>query len=1047
MILSPALSPAAASTEKRSYIVRFKDGVDVGREDASLAWLSSRFRRVFENVFNGAQVELTDPEAALLRSDPRVTAVEPDQVVSLTATQSGPPWGLDRIDQRGLPLSGTYGSPDRAGANVTVYIVDSGIRRTHQDFGGPGGRVRWGMSFGGAGGSDDCYGHGTHVAGTVGGATYGVAKAVTLVPVQIYDCDGKSTMSLIISALDFIAEDHTPGTPAVVNMSFGVNSIALFDSAVERLIQAGITVVTSAGNDAADACTKSPGRLPPVITVGATDSSDRVAGFSNQGPCVDLFAPGVGIRSTSMSSDTASVVMNGTSMAAPHVTGAVAVLLGQQPSLTPAEVATALVSAATPEVINRKTQTTNRLLYSAPPHPDNDDFARATRIAPEGSRKLRGTNVGATKEAGEPAHAGSAATSSVWWAFTPSTDGTITASTAGSNFDTVAALYTGDSVAGLTGVAANDDAPFDAYSVVSAAVKAGTTYHLTVDGRGGDSGEITVWLTLTPDTAPVPGAPAITDVVPGNGSATVTWTPPTGGNPITAYTVRAYNAGSALAGETTTGPGTTATVGGLQNGTPYTFTVLAITAGGKGPESAPSGPVTPRTVPDAPTNLSATPSDRGAVISWSAPSSDGGAPIESYTVTTFADGTRVRSDAFLPANTAVIGNLANGTPYTFTVMAINAAGPGPASDPSAAVTPAVPVPEAPPPPPPPPAVNHAPVVAPDAYNVTGGTSLSVPAAQGVLANDHDPDGDFLSAVVSDPPVHGSIVLDRLGGFTYTPAPGWVGSDSVGYEVRDGLGGITTATVTFDTTAAPTSIGGYWMLSDHGRVYTFGNARSFSDGSPGATDLEPTPRGDGYWILHADGAVRNFGAAPSLGGSPALRPGETAASLSVTPSGNGYWVFTDAGRVFAYGDAPHLGDMSGTTLNRPVLDSVSTPSGRGYWMVASDGGIFSFGDAKFSGSMGNTRLNQPVISMAPDPDGTGYWLVAADGGIFAFDATFFGSMGNVRLNRPVSGMVPGPAGYLMVAEDGGIFAFGNLPFHGSLGSTPPPRPIVAVALAR
>jgi hypothetical protein len=894
----------------------------------------------------------------------------------------------------------------------------------------------------------DCYGHGTHVAGTVGGSTSGVAKAVTLVPVRVFDCAGKSSWSGIIAALDWIAADHTPGTPAVVNMSLGGEKFSLLDSAVNRLIQAGITVVVAAGNEATDACSMSPAGLRPAITVGATDSGDEVVGFSNQGPCVDLFAPGVAIRSTSMSSDTAFETMSGTSMATPHVTGAVAVLLSQQPSLTPAEVSDAIISAGTAPVKNRKPFTTDVLLYSPPPRPDNDDFARPRRIVAEGPSPYRSTNVGATKEAEEPAHAGTAASRSVWWQFTPLSDGTLTLNTVGSTFDTTLAVYTGTTVSALTKIAANDDLSGNPWSGLSVALTRSTTYHIAVDGRGGVDGEISLVYTFRPTVTAVPGAPTITRAQPGDGRATLMWAPPsTSGGSIDSYVVRVY-AGPTLARSEITGA-TTHFVKGLQNGTSYTFTVAANSNGVTGPESPPSEPVTPMGLPGAPTNVAASPSDRGAVLTWSPPEWDGGGPIISYTVTTLADGAPLRSDVLPPVTSAVMGGLANGTSYTFAVEATNEAGRGAASAPSAPVTPNEPVPDAPPAVQPPPAVNRPPVAAPDTYQATAGTSLTVAASQGVLANDSDPDGDVLTAAVIAGPAHGTVKLDALGGFTYTPHQGWTGSDTVGYEARDGLGGISAATVTFNTTAAPApaSVGGYWMLSDSGKVYTFGNARPFGDGAAGATDLEPTPRGDGYWILHADGAVRNFGAAPNLGGAPALGAGERAASLSVTPSGAGYWVFTDAGRVFAYGDAPHLGDMSGTKLNGPVLDSVSTPSGRGYWMVASDGGIFSFGDARFFGSMGATRLNQPVISMAPDPDGTGYWLVAADGGIFAFDAGFHGSMGSVRLNKPVTGMVPGPAGYLMVAEDGGIFAFGNVAFHGSLGSAPPSRPVVAVALAR
>ncbi|MDP9420037.1 MAG: choice-of-anchor D domain-containing protein [Actinomycetota bacterium] len=238
--------------------------------------------------------------------------------------------------------------------------------------------------------------------------------------------------------------------------------------------------------------------------------------------------------------------------------------------------------------------------------------------------------------------------------------------------------------------------------------------------------------------------------------------------------------------------------------------------------------------------------------------------------------------------------------------------------------------------------------------------------------------------------------------------------------------------------------GYWMIGSAGDVYAFGGAQHYGNESTAAVDVEPTRAMNGYWVLNTAGQVFAKGAAPHRGNAT-LHSGEKAVSLSGTATGNGYWIFTDKGRVIALGDAGHYGDMAAVKLNGPVLDSVATPSGKGYWMVASDGGIFSFGDAKFYGSMGGKPLNKPVISMAPDPDGVGYWLVASDGGIFAFDAPFYGSMGSVRLNKPVSGIVHGSAGYLMVAEDGGIFAFGNVAFHGSLGSTPPVNPVVAVAL--
>ena len=278
----------------------------------------------------------------------------------------------------------------------------------------------------------------------------------------------------------------------------------------------------------------------------------------------------------------------------------------------------------------------------------------------------------------------------------------------------------------------------------------------------------------------------------------------------------------------------------------------------------------------------------------------------------------------------------------------------------------------------------------------------------------------------------------------------------------GGGGTTTTTgpsttpTTTPGNVTPNQIGrnGYWMLGADGKVYAFGQARHLGAPTlaPGqsAADLETTPSGNGYWIVDSAGGVYGYGDAASHGGIAAgqLAAGETVTGLASTPSGKGYWIFTTKGRAARFGDAVFFGDMSRATLNGPVLDAIATPTGQGYYMVGSDGGIFSFGDAKFYGSMGDKKLNAPVQSLVPDSDGIGYWLVASDGGIFAFDAPFKGSMGDKKLSKPVTGMVPYGNGYLMVGEDGGIFNFSDRPFDGSLGSTPPARPIVSVsALAR
>jgi myo-inositol-hexaphosphate 3-phosphohydrolase len=266
---------------------------------------------------------------------------------------------------------------------------------------------------------------------------------------------------------------------------------------------------------------------------------------------------------------------------------------------------------------------------------------------------------------------------------------------------------------------------------------------------------------------------------------------------------------------------------------------------------------------------------------------------------------------------------------------------------------------------------------------------------------------------------------------------------------------TTAPATTPTTQDQVPVpnrSGYWMVGADGRVYNFGDAKSYGDASPApgaqAVDLEPTPSGNGYWIVDDQGHVFPRGDAGSFGdvNRSILQPAEVVTSLSSTADGKGYWIFTSLGRAISFGDASWYGDMSQTKLNGPVLDSIPSADGKGYYMVASDGGIFSFGDAVFMGSMGGKPLNKPVQSLVPSADGSGYWLVASDGGIFAFGgARFRGSMGSITLNKPVTGMVRFGDGYLMVASDGGIFNFSDKPFFGSLGDHPPASPITSVAV--
>jgi len=308
---------------------------------------------------DGMVADLTTAAARHLAADPAVAAVEQDQWVRLSGVQRTSTWGLDRVDQRRLPLSRSY-QYARPSATVTAYVLDTGVRISHHEFAG---RARYGWdTVDDDSSAGDCEGHGTHVAGIIGGATSGVAKYVKVVSVRVLNCKGWGTYSQISAGIDWVREHAVK--PAVLNLSLGGPPSNIFDTSVKRAIEDGITVVAAAGNEHRNACGKSPARVPAVITVAATDDQDYRPPFSNFGRCVDLFAPGVNIRSASRRGNSAFAYLSGTSMAAPYVAGAAAVLLGAHPRWSPARVAQALVAMSTRGAVKRPgTATRNRLLY------------------------------------------------------------------------------------------------------------------------------------------------------------------------------------------------------------------------------------------------------------------------------------------------------------------------------------------------------------------------------------------------------------------------------------------------------------------------------------------------------------------------------------------------------------------------------------------------------------------------------------------------------------------------------------------------------------
>ncbi|MFM8956729.1 MAG: fibronectin type III domain-containing protein, partial [Actinomycetota bacterium] len=652
------------------YIVMLRPGVGATAFAAAQADSGTTILGTMSAAINGFGAKLSKSQLSTLASDPNVLLIEENTVVGIEADQASPPsWGLDRIDQRSLPLNQNY-SYNYTGSGVRAYIIDTGVRSDHREFGG---RVVAGRSQVDDGrGTEDCNGHGTHVAGTVGGQTVGVAKAVTIVPVRVLSCTGRGSMFDVIYGVNWMVEDHSAGVPAVANMSLGGGVNSSLNQAVANAVLDGITVVVAAGNNKRDASGYSPASEPSAITVGASSMVDVRSPFSNFGSIVDIFAPGSIITSAYHRSSTDIRGLSGTSMAAPHVAGAAALLLEENPNLTPTQVAADLLSYATPDVIvDAGAGSPNLLLFTR---------ARWTPPAPEAPSAPQALTV----------VAGVAQASLTWTAPTQTGGGAIT--------DYVVEFSSNN---GSTWSTFNDGVS-TATSATVTGLTNGVTYSFRVSAV--NSAGTSPTSDVARAAVGVPTAPTGLSAVAGAAQVTLTWTTPsqTGGSAITDYIIEFSNdSGSSwtvFADGTSTA--TSAIVTGLTNGITHTFRVSATNAVGTGAVSSSVTAVPWQVnVPSAPRDLAITAVMATSIsLEWRIPTIDGGGFITGYVVEQSGDGGTTWFTSLVTGTGGRAGgiwfttvyDLVSGRDYRFRVRATNSAGNSEPSTATAARAPGVP---------------------------------------------------------------------------------------------------------------------------------------------------------------------------------------------------------------------------------------------------------------------------------------------------------------------------------------------------------------------
>lgn len=592
--LSMAPLQAYAQESRNLHVVTVKPGTDSAMRKA-IAALGETPIDELDFVLDGFTLSLTDADASALSQNPNVLSVTLDEGVSLFANQPVPGlWGLDRTDQVAATLDGQYNYPDSAGSGVRIYVVDTGVQADNPQFSG---RIIPGFDATGSNNASiDCHGHGTHVAGTAAGTSYGVARKATVVPVKVLGCNGSGTMSGIVTALDWIVANHPKGTPGVLNMSLGGNRYEPLNAALEKVTAAGILSVAAAGNNNGDACMVSPASSPSAVTVGASNPNDTRASFSNYGACVDAFAPGTEITSADAFNPNGTKTWQGTSMASPHVAGLAALYLSQNPAASPASVSEAIKKGGIANQINNAMSPAGNVLV-------NNGFTRGLPNPPANTSPIFDSPGSPTGLSTSQITASSIFAS---WA-APANNG-------GSPILGYRLYYraTGTSSFSFTGATISNTQTLIGLS-------GGTSYDLKVSAYNAVGASPFSEIIVAKTLSGAPMAPFSLSASPGSSSISLTWTPPRsdGGSPIIGYRLEQLNGTTWLPIATQTALSRVVT--GLQANTAHSFRVFAISSLGV---SSIATSVTVSTLPASNTdvlNLRATAvTSVGATLNWDA---------------------------------------------------------------------------------------------------------------------------------------------------------------------------------------------------------------------------------------------------------------------------------------------------------------------------------------------------------------------------------------------------------------------------------------------